>query len=57
MSQPFTSSGVMIPAEASPSRMFAKMFLQGSPAELARQKQKLRDGRSILDESMGRSAL
>ena len=51
-SQSYNSSGVMIPAESSPSRMFAKMFLQGKPGEIERQKQKLRDGRSILDELM-----
>ena len=51
-SQTYTSSGVMIPAESSPSRMFASLFLQGNPAEVARQKQKLAEGRSILDELM-----
>ena len=54
-SQSYTSSGVMIPAEYRPSRMFAKMFLQGKPEEVARQKQKLIDGRSILDELMGQT--
>jgi len=49
-SQSFTSSGVMVPAEASPANLFAKMFLQGQPEEISRQKQKLNDGRSILDE-------
>ena len=39
----------MIPAESRPSQLFAKMFLQGKPAEIRRQKQKLSDGRSILD--------
>ena len=52
ISQSYTSSGVMIPAEQRPSRMFAKMFLSGKPAEVARQKQKLIEGRSILDELM-----
>ena len=51
-SQSYTSSGVMIPAESSPSRMFASLFLQGNPEEVARQKQKLAEGRSILDELM-----
>ena len=49
-SQSFTSSGVMVPAEASPANLFAKMFLQGKPEEIVRQKQQLSDGRSILDE-------
>ena len=51
-SQSYTGSGVMIPAEFRPSRLFARMFLRGKPSELARQKQKLGDGRSILDELM-----
>ena len=49
-SQSYTNSGVMIPAEHRPSRMFAKMFLRGKPEEIARQKQKLAEGRSVLDE-------
>lgn len=51
-SQSYTAGGVMIPAEFRPSRMFAKMFLSGNAAEVARQKQKLVEGRSILDELM-----
>ena len=51
-SQSYTNSGVMVPAEYRPSRMFAKMFLKGKPVEISRQKQKLVDGRSILDELM-----
>ena len=54
-SQSFTGGGVMVPAEHSPSRMFSKMFLKGSPEEIARQKQKLADGRSVLDELMAQS--
>jgi hypothetical protein len=49
-SQSYTSSGVMIPAEQRPSRMFAKMFLRGKPEEIVRQEQKLAEGRSVLDE-------
>lgn len=52
-SQFCTNSGVMVPAEYRPSRLFAKLFLKGKPQEVARQKQKLIDGRSILDELMG----
>ena len=51
-SQSYTGSGVMIPAESRPSRLFARMFLSGKPAELTRQKHKLANGRSILDELM-----
>ena len=49
MSQSYTGGGVMIPAESRPSQLFAKMFLQGKPAEIRRQKQKLSEGKSILD--------
>ena len=49
-SQSYTSGGVMIPAQTSPSRLFAQLFLQGKPAEIQTQKRKLDDGRSILDE-------
>ena len=39
----------MIPAEHKPSKLFAKMFLQGSPRDVRRQRQRLAEGRSILD--------
>jgi len=48
-SQSYTSNGVMIPAMDRPSEVFAKLFLHGKPNEVAREKQKLSDGRSILD--------
>lgn len=50
MSQSYTRSGVMIPAEARPSQLFARMFLQGAPDAVQWQKRNLADGRSILDE-------
>ena len=48
-SQSFTSSGAMAPAETSPAKLFAKLFLQGTPEEIAREMQSLDDGGSILD--------
>jgi Protein of unknown function (DUF1552) len=48
-SQSYTSSGIMIPGEQSPSRMFAKLFLEGSAEEKELQIQRLREGRSIMD--------
>lgn len=48
-SQAYTANGVMIPAEHKPSQLFAKMFLQGSPRDVQRQRQRLAEGRSILD--------
>ena len=56
-SQSYTNSGVMIPAEQRPSRMFAKMFLQGKPEEIERQKQKLAEGRSVLDELLSQTRI
>ena len=49
-SQSYTSGGVMIPAQTSPANLFAQLFLQGKPEEVLAQKQKLDDGKSILDE-------
>ncbi|MBA62875.1 MAG: hypothetical protein CMJ76_10975 [Planctomycetaceae bacterium] len=48
-SQSYDANGVMIPAENRPSQLFAKMFLQGSPGEVHRQRRRLAEGRSILD--------
>jgi hypothetical protein len=48
-SQSYTETGVMIPAMDRPSEVFAKLFLQGKPNEVAREKRKLSDGHSILD--------
>ncbi|YCM44288.1 DUF1552 domain-containing protein [Verrucomicrobiaceae bacterium 227] len=49
-SQSYTEGGVMIPAETSPAKLFAKMFLRGNPNELAQQKHRLNQGASILDQ-------
>ena len=48
-SQSYTSNGVMLPAFDRPSTVFAKLFLDGSPQAVRRQRQRLADGRSILD--------
>ena len=45
----YTRGGVMIPAESRPSRVFAKLFLDGTPAEVRQQVHKLREGQSIMD--------
>ncbi len=55
LSQSITESGVMLPAEERPSRVFAQLFLRGNPRELARQKEKLAAGRSILDGVLGQA--
>ena len=48
-SQSISISGIMIPGEQSPSKIFAKLFLDGSVDEQESQMQKLREGRSIMD--------
>ena len=48
-SQSYTSSGIMIPGEQSPSRMFTKLFLEGTAEAKDAQMQKLREGKSIMD--------
>ncbi len=48
-SQSYNRNGVMLPADFRPSRVFAKLFLAGSPEEQRRQRQTLAEGRSILD--------
>lgn len=48
-SQSYTRSGVMVPGYSKPSQVFAKLFLDGSAAEVQAQMQKLKEGRSIMD--------
>jgi hypothetical protein len=45
----WSNGGVEIPAVSSPSAVFAKMFIEGTPAEKAGAKRWLNEGRSILD--------
>jgi hypothetical protein len=45
----FTRSGVPIPAEERPSRVFKNMFVAGSPQEIDAQVQRLKQGQSIMD--------
>jgi hypothetical protein len=45
----WTRNGVNIPAEDRPSRAFAKLFLDGTAAEVDQQVRRLKDGQSIMD--------
>ncbi len=45
----YTRSGVQIPAEGRPSRLFAKLFLDGTESEKAAQMRRIEDGRSVMD--------
>jgi hypothetical protein len=48
-SQSYTRSGIMIPAESRPSVVFARLFLDGKPEDVAAGMQRIADGRSIMD--------
>lgn len=45
----FSRSGIEIPAETSPSALFGRLFLAGSPAEVAKQRAAIREGQSVMD--------
>jgi len=45
----YSSDGVRIPAEESPSALYKKLFVQGSSEEVERQVTRLRDGQSLMD--------
>jgi len=49
----WTANGVNLPAESSPSKLFAALFVSGSPTELKQQVKDIRRGRSILDTVNG----
>ena len=50
----WSRSGVQIPSETRPSRVFARLFLEGKPQEKKRQLQRLKDGQSVLDTIQGK---
>jgi hypothetical protein len=45
----WTRSGAPVPTESWPSSVFAKLFLEGRPEEVAARARQLADGRSVLD--------
>jgi hypothetical protein len=46
----WTRTGALVPVSTSPSRVFARLFLDGRPDEVKAQVNRLEDGRSILDD-------
>ncbi len=46
----WTRTGALIPADNSPSKVFARLFLEGGENEVRDQMRRLEDGRSILDD-------
>jgi hypothetical protein len=49
----YTKSGVAIPPETSAARAYAKLFIDGTPAEVAAEVRRVQQGRSILDRVAG----
>lgn len=45
----WSRSGVELPSETRPSKLFEKLFLDGPPDEKRKQMERLRDGQSIMD--------
>ena len=46
----WTRTGALIPSDNSPSKVFARLFLEGRADEVQNQMRRLEDGRSILDD-------
>lgn len=51
----WTRTGALIPANNSPSKVFAQLFLEGRAEEVREQMRRLEDGRSILDDISGQA--
>jgi hypothetical protein len=51
----WTRTGANIPADNSPSKVFARLFLDGRDEEVRAQVHRLEDGRSILDDVRGQA--
>ena len=51
----YTRSGVLIPAESRPSKVFQKLFMEGTAAEKEKQLRRIKDGQSILDLVRGQA--
>ena len=49
----WTRTGALIAADNSPSRVFARLFLEGNAEDVQEQIRRLEDGRSILDDVSG----
>jgi hypothetical protein len=49
----WTANGVNLPAETSVAKVFARLFVNGTPAEVKKQVAELKRGRSILDTVRG----
>jgi hypothetical protein len=45
----YSKNGVALPPETSPARAFAKLFINGTPAQVAEEVLRVKEGQSILD--------
>jgi hypothetical protein len=52
----WTRTGAIVPADSSPSGVFARLFLEGSADEVRAQVRRLENGRSILDDVRNQAA-
>jgi hypothetical protein len=52
----WTRTGAQIPADNSPSTVFARLFLEGNGSEVREQLRRLEDGQSILDDVRDQAA-
>jgi Protein of unknown function (DUF1552) len=52
----WTRTGALVPAATSPSKVFAKLFLDGKPEDVRDQVNRLADGRGILDDVRDQAA-
>lgn len=52
----WTRTGALVPASTSPSKVFAKLFMDGNLDEAEAQLRRLQDGRSILDDVRDQAA-
>jgi hypothetical protein len=52
-SMSWTSTGVAIPAQRSPAKLFSQLFIEGTPQEKEEQARQIQRGRSILDTVLG----
>jgi len=51
----YTRSGVLLPPEHSPAKLYTRLFVQGTPQEIERAVEELRVGRSLLDAAGDRA--
>jgi hypothetical protein len=51
----YTRNGVSLPAESSAEKLFAKLFIDGTPVEIAQEVKRLQQGKSILDRLQEKS--